>query len=145
MKLEANVARKLDDISRKMGGGSVSIGFMGGAPYPDGTPVAAVAFWNEFGHEGPFPAPPRPFFRNMIEEHQKEWPEEMARTAKATDYDGKKVLGIIGDHIKGQLVQSIMDLTEPALSDVTVARKGFAKPLVDTGHMKDSVTVKVDA
>lgn len=43
------VMKALEDIARKMGGGSVSVGFMNGATYPDGTPVAAVAFWNEYG------------------------------------------------------------------------------------------------
>ena len=43
------VMKALEDIARKMGGGEVAVGFMEGATYPDGTPVAAVAFWNEFG------------------------------------------------------------------------------------------------
>ena len=118
--LTAKVQARLEEISQKMGGGSVSIGFMEGAPYPDGTPVAAVAFWNEFGHGGPFPAPPRPFFRNMIADHQKEWPAQMAAQAKGTDYDGPKVLGSMGQVIKGELEQSINDLDSPELSDTTI-------------------------
>jgi hypothetical protein len=37
------VAKALEEIARKMGGGEVSVGFMAGATSPDGTPVAAVA------------------------------------------------------------------------------------------------------
>ena len=40
------VMKALEEIARKMGGGEVAVGFMEGATYPDGTPVAAVAFWN---------------------------------------------------------------------------------------------------
>jgi hypothetical protein len=144
MALSAKVQAKLDEISKKMGGGSVSIGFMEGATYPDGTGVAEVAFWNEFGHRGPFPAPPRPFFRNMIEAHQDEWPEQMAAQAKGTNYDGKRVLGLMGELIKGELQQSINDLDSPALAPSTIAKKGFPKPLVDTGHMLNSITYKVE-
>lgn len=143
LKLSAKVQGKLDEISKKMGGVSVSIGFMEDATYPDGTSVAAVAFWNEFGvpeHN----QPPRPFFRNMIEEHQDEWPAQMAAQAKGTNYDGPRVLGLMGELIKGELQQSINDLDSPALAASTVARKGFEKPLIDTGHMLNSVTYKVE-
>jgi hypothetical protein len=63
--------KKLEEIAKRMGGGEVAVGFMEGATYPDGTPVAAVAFWNEFGkgvqsEEGNYFQMPRPFFRNMI-------------------------------------------------------------------------------
>lgn len=114
------VAKALEAIAKRMGGGEVAIGFMEGATYPDGTPVAAVAFWNEFGHGGNFPAPPRPFFRNMIAKESPTWPKKMAALAKATDYDGAKVLALMGEDIKGALQQSLNDIVEPALSKTTL-------------------------
>ena len=113
------VMKALEDIARKMGGGEVSVGFMADATYPDGTPVAAVAFWNEYGHAGPFPAPPRPFFRNMIAKESPTWPGKMAKLAKATDYDGPRVLALMGEDIKGALQQSITELVAPELSETT--------------------------
>lgn len=133
---------KLEEIARSMGGGSVSVGFMEGATYPDGTPVAAVAFWNEYGAGG---SPPRPFFRRMIAGESPTWVPKMARLAKATNYNGSQVLGLMGEDITGALKQSINALTDPKLAQSTIAAKGFAKPLVDTGHMLNSVTYKVDA
>jgi hypothetical protein len=133
---------KLKAIAKSMGGGAVSVGFMSGATYPDGTPVAAVAFWNEYG----MPAkeqPPRPFFRNMIAAESPKWAYKMGKLAKATDYDGPRVLGLMGEDIKGALQQSINDFTTPALAPSTVAAKGFAKPLIDTSHMLNSVTYEV--
>ena len=59
------VMKALEDIAKRMGGGEVSVGFMEGATYPEGTPVAAVAFWNEYGVPS-HNQPPRPFFRQMI-------------------------------------------------------------------------------
>ena len=73
------VAKALEEIAKRMGGGEVAVGFMEGATYPDGTPVAAVAFWNEFGKEG---QPPRPFFRQMIAAESPGWPKKMAALAQ---------------------------------------------------------------
>lgn len=134
--------KALEDIARKMGGGSVSVGFMEGATYPNGTPVAAVAFWNEYGKPD---QPPRPFFRRMIAAESPEWGRKMAGIAKATNYDGTRTLALMGEDIRGALQQSINTLTEPALAPSTIEAKGFAKPLIDTSHMLNSVTYKVDA
>ena len=43
----------------------IQVGFFSSAKYPDGTPVAAVAAWNEFGTKR---IKERPFFRNAISE-----------------------------------------------------------------------------
>ena len=142
------VMKALEEIARKMGGGEVAVGFMEGATYPDGTPVAAVAFWNEFGKgveskEGNYFQMPRPFFRQMIAKESPTWPGKMAKLAKATDYDGDKVLALMGEDIKGALQQSINDFTTPALKESTVEAKGFAKPLIDTSHMLNSIAIEV--
>jgi hypothetical protein len=121
LNISESVNKKLRDIVRSMGGGSVQVGFLEGATYPDGTPVAAVAFWNEFGHGGPFPSPARPFFRSMIAKESPGWPVKMASMAKATNYDGPKVLALMGEDIAGALRESIGDLTDPALSPTTLA------------------------
>ena len=136
------IHKALADIARKMGGGSVSIGFMEGAVYPDGTPVAAVAFWNEYG--GPN-RQPRPFFRQMIAKESPGWPSKMAALAKASNYDGPMVLTQMGEDVKGALVQSINDFTTPALAPSTIKAKGFPKPLIDTADMLRAVDYKVDA
>lgn len=137
-----SVMKAIEAIAKKMGGGEVSIGFMENATYPDGTPVAAVAFWNEFGTST---APARPFFRTMIAKESPQWANTMAKAAKATNYDGPKVLALMGEDIKGALQQSINDFKDPPLSPATVAAKGFAKPLIDTAHMLNSVDYEVKA
>ncbi len=134
------VSKALEEIARKMGGGEVAVGFMEGATYPDGTPVAAVAFWNEYGGPG---RQPRPFFRQMIAKESPTWAAKMGKLAKAMDYDGAKVLALMGEDIKGALQKSINDFQSPPLAPSTIAAKGFAKPLIDTSHMLNSVAYEV--
>lgn len=137
----AGLEKALNDIAERMGGGEVKVGFLEGATYPDGTPVAAVAFWNEFGSKE---TPARPFFRNMIEAESPGWAGKMAKLAQATNNDGDKVLALMGEDIKGALQQSINDLQSPPLAPSTIAQKGFAKPLIDTSHMINSISYEVD-
>lgn len=138
------LVKRLEEMAKKLGdGGSLRVGFLEGATYPDGTPVPLVAAVNEFGRPDRN-QPPRPFFRSMIAEKQKDWPRALGAVAKNNDYDIDKTLGQMGEGIKGQLQESIRHLDAPLLSPVTVARKGFEKPLVDTGHMMNSVDYEVD-
>ncbi len=135
----------LDRIARKLKkGGTVKVGFMGGALYPDGTSVPLVAAINEFGAPSRG-QPPRPFFRNMIAAKSGEWPKAIEGLLIATDYDVKQTLEQTGASIAGQLQQSIVDLVDPPLAPSTIARKGFSKPLIDTQHMLNSVTFVVES
>lgn len=110
----------LQNILSKMDCGDLSVGFMEGATYEDGTPVAAVAFWNEFGHGGRFPAPARPFFRPMVANEAPTWGGKLAKLVKATGGDGKKALGMLGEDIVSALIQSIFSVTSPPLSKTTL-------------------------
>jgi hypothetical protein len=134
------LTQALQAIADRMGKPSVSVGFLEAATYPDGTPVAAVAFWNEYGGRD---RPPRPFFRRMIAAESPSWADKVAKLAKATNYDGPRVMALMGEDIKGALQKSINDFTTPALAASTVADKGFAKPLIDTAHMLNSIGYEV--
>lgn len=131
--------KALKEIAEKCNG-SVEVGFLDGATYPDGTPVAAVAFWNEYGTES---APPRPFFRQMIETEKDTWGPKLAAAYKHTKGDGRAALALVGEDIDGALKQSINDFTTPALAPSTIASKGFDKPLIDTAVMINSTGSKV--
>jgi hypothetical protein len=118
--ISQNVERKIKAIAVKMSA-SLEVGFLEGAIYSDGTPVASVAFWNEFGHGGNFPAPPRPFFRPMIAKESPSWPAKMAALVKATDGDGPKIMVMMGEDIQGALIDSIRSADVAPLSDTTLA------------------------
>ncbi len=134
--------KKLSDLARKFGKeGSVRVGFLAGATYPDGTSVPLVASINEFGAPSRG-QPPRPFFRNMIAKHKDEWPEAIAKLLEHNDVP--TALRLVGEGIAGQLRQSIVDITEPPLAPSTVKAKGSSKLLVDTGHMLNSISYEVE-
>lgn len=137
-KLEAALAKIADRME-----GSLKVGFLAGATYPDeaGTPVAQVAFWNEYGTSR---SPARPFFRTMIANESDGWADVLARAAEYYNYDGAKALAAMGEHIRGQLQNSIRGWQDPPNAPYTIERKGFNAPLRDTGHMLNSVDYTVD-
>lgn len=144
LKSASKLADRLAKIVRSTEGlPRVSVGFLRGATYPDGTPVALVAATNEFGVAA-HNQPPRPFFRLMVANDSPGWPAAIATNMKALDYDAKKTLDRMGQGIKGQIQDSIQALTSPPLAPSTVKRKGFDKPLVDTGHMASSIDYRVE-
>lgn len=135
---------KLRRILRDAGKGGVSnveVGFFESARYPNGTPVAAVAAWNEFGTKT---IPERPFFRQAIAEMQ----DGIVNILKA-GIDPKEgvvdqqLANRIGAYAQGQVQKSITKLDEPPNAPATVAAKGSSNPLIDKGTMRQSVTWKV--
>lgn len=138
-KLRAALAELGKKISR---GATLKVGFLAGATYPDGTPVAMVAAIQDFGA----PAagiPPRPFFRNMVAQESPGLPAAIALDLKRTDFNVEQTLSRAGAVLAGKLKQSIVDTNAPPLKPATVRRKGFDKPLVDTGQMLNSVDFEV--
>jgi hypothetical protein len=156
IKLDFKGGDKMKRLLKKMNTGlgsakSVTVGFYDGARYSGshgirGTKrapvlVAQVAFWNEFGTKH---APPRPFFRTMIENNSGDWGASLAYLAKVYNYDGRKMLGGMGMGIKAQLQDSIKKWSDPPNSPRTVAVKGFNNPLIDEGIMLRNVGYNVD-
>ena len=136
----------LDKIAAKLDkGGTLKVGFLAGATAPDGQSIPLRAALNEFGHQNAngTVVPPRPFFRNMVAEKANEWPDAIAGLLKSTNYDVDKTLHLTGEGIKGQLTQSILDLWEPPLSPVTIARKHSDKPLIEHGDLIRTVASEV--
>lgn len=139
----------LDNVANQLQSKQVRVGFIDGATYPDGTSVAAVAAGNEYG----IPEnnqPPRPFFRNAIALHEKEWAEAVGRGVRA-GYPVEQVLERVGAKIQGDIHESISTLLEPSLSPVTLEirrnRKerptDSTKPLVDSKVMIGDVNYEV--
>ena len=129
---------KLKNISKSYASNKqVRAGFLGGATYPDGTPVALVAAVHEFGA----PAkgiPVRPFMRTAIAQNKGKWLEQLVRGIEATG-NVEGALGFVGVEMASDIINSIRDEEFTALKPATVNRKGFAKPLIDTAHMVNSV------
>ena len=118
---------------------SVRVGVLENATYPDGTPVAMVAFWNEYGTKT---SPVRAFFRTTVSEQKKNWVLSVQNLMKIHN-DPKQVMGLIGVHMQEQIVQSINTWSDPPNSAYTIAKKGFDKPLVERGIMMRSIKSEV--
>jgi hypothetical protein len=142
------LARHLAEIEKRLGRGAhVRVGFLASATYPAGDDsenaglhVAQVAAWNEWGTAT---SPERPFFRDMVEKRSPRWGVQLGNILRKNDYETEKSLGLMGEVVKGQLVQSINNWSSPANAARTVAKKGFNKPLIDTGVMLRSVDYQV--
>lgn len=167
-KLEAALARLTADAKATA---VLRVGFLEGATYPsrskeslrkayakknaddiygafkgssneDAVSVPMVAAIQEFGAPSRG-IPPRPFFRNMVAEKQDEWAPAIGDLLKKTKFNVIKTLKLTGEAISGQLRQSIRDMNSPPNAQSTIERKGSSKPLVDTGHLLNSVDYDV--
>ena len=145
VKVQRKGGKKLERFLREAGKGGVSgvkVGFFSTARYEDGTPVAAVAAWNEFGTES---IPERPFFRRALAEAEDGIvkviaagidPERMAVDERLADR--------VGAYVQGEIQESITALKEPPNSPSTIRRKGSSNPLLDSGFMRESVSWEVE-
>ena len=138
------LAAKLKEIAKKASGKKVSAGFLSGSVYEDGTPAAQVAFWNEYGTSGGIDVegggfhkhtPPRPFFRQTIAEHSKDWGKESGQLLKANDYDLDMTLNQMGRRIRDQIEDKIITFSDPRNADSTIEKKGFDAPLRHTNQL----------
>ena len=143
--------RRLLREAGKSGVSAVKVGFFSTARYEDGTPVAAVAAWNEFGTEPHTIAakpgkvlaftgsggetvfsrqvnhpgiPERPFFRRAIAEMK----DGVSKIVKS-GLDPKKMVvdeqlaDRVGLYAAGQVQESIVALNDPPNSPATIAQK----------------------
>jgi hypothetical protein len=117
------------------------VGIPSGIQYEDGTDVAFVAAIHEFGA----PAaniPARPFIMPTVAEQKDKWTNTIAKSIpkvvmnQMTAFD---VLDLVGMQAAADIQTKISTIYSPALSPITIRRKGSSKPLIDTGLMMASV------
>lgn len=137
-KLGGNVKAVIKNKLKKIPQNNVSlkVGFFEGNPNID------KAIQNEYGN----PAkriPPRPFMQQTIDKYERTWSEIIEQQLVRYDYDAEKCLNALGAVIRGQIVNTIYNGNYIPNASYTVAKKGFNKPLVDTGDMANSVTWEV--
>jgi len=122
---------------------TLSVGFLAGSTYPDGTSVPLVAAVQEFGSPTNN-IPARPYFRGMVNKRSGEWPGQMANLLKITNNDVDRTMKLMGELIVGELKESINEFNGVPLAPATIARKGSEKQLIDTAHMLNSVDYMVE-
>lgn len=140
----------LNKVASQLESKQVKVGFIDGATHSEsGESIANIAAGNEWGiPENNQPA--RPFFRNAISEHEKDWGASVARGLES-GLPIDQVLELVGAQIQGDVQESISLLMDPKLSDATLhirrTRKkrptDSTKPLVDSGEMFGDVKYEV--
>lgn len=133
--------KKFFDSAGKGGVRAVEVGVFASAKYPDGTPVASVAAWNEFGTVH---IPERPAIRIAIKEHEKVILDLIKRSIDPEKMViDKRLGGLIGASMQGAIQKSIVSLSTPANAPATIKAKKSSNPLIDTGFYLKSITNKV--
>lgn len=125
--------------------GNVSAGILGAGTYPDGTNIAQVGVWLEYGTtekgEGGngYHIPPRPFLRNTARKQRKEW-RKLFLEGKRQGRSTEQVLKVIGARMAGDIRKAISNFTDPPNAPSTIAKKGKDSPLRDTGTLVNSIS-----
>lgn len=135
--------------------------------YPDGTSVVAVAVQNEFGGTADttglqkkakekglnislpetMQVPPRPFFRNAMDKNQAKYGRLMksylSGKGMAAGKDADTFFRMLGSVMEDDIRKSIDSTHTPENSPLVEMIKESSHPLIDTGHMRQSVSYEV--
>lgn len=141
--MRRNLLRSVDN--------TVDVGWWGGKNQPrTKIPSAQVAKWNEEGHANGGiggNTPPRPFIRTLFLPEAAKLLEN--RFAPLVKDIAKGIVNwtflkeLMKEDLKGSLQKAILDWDSPKNSPVTISKKGFDDPLIETGTMYDSVKSRV--
>ena len=136
----------IKDQVAKAKGSSVNVGILSDAqPHPDdGADMILIAAANEFGTDT---IPARPFIRGAFDANQRRLTQTASRLfglimeGKLTS---RRALALLGEEHQGQVQEYLQALDTPPNAPRTVAQKGSSNPLVDEGHLLESIRWEYD-
>ena len=129
VRVEGAGKAELEAAMRGIAQSRARVGWLESAKYPSGTPVAYVAAIQEFGSPKNG-IPPRPFIRPTIAQRMNAWRAMAKRGASAVLADGappSKMLGLVAEQARGDILKSIRNVTNPPLSPVTLVLRQWRK------------------
>lgn len=147
-----------EDLKKRIAaleGREARVGWFEGQTYgPENAnlPIATVAMWQEEGTIGGQKngsgIPSRPFIRTFFMglRNSAAFRGFVANELKlylAGEKTVHQVMKKLGELVQEGLRQTIANWSHPRNSDSTIAQKGFNNPLVETGLMAKSITVKI--
>lgn len=122
----------------------VKVGYQAGdATYDDGTDITEVAAMNEYGGSD---RPARPFMKTSFTENE----DKLHAACDAVNHainggsSAEAALKTLGVTVKGIVQEHIVEGGFAPNAPSTIARKGSAQPLIDTGLMRQSVNYVVE-
>lgn len=142
-KLDAALARYLDGVTKTM-----RAGVLEGSRYPDGTPTALVAFWNEYGttrevNGKQVVTPPRPALRQTADGRGARWAKIVGVTLRSNGGDFDAALRMAGEAARADIQTTIGSFTTPPNAPSTIAKKGHDQPLRDTKNYLNSIAYDI--
>jgi hypothetical protein len=121
----ASIADRIDALD----GYGIYAGWDRSAVYENGTPVAQVMAWQEFGVAARS-IPARPFMRPAVAEDKSKWDGGLLALSKRV-IEGKTTVksafDAVGLMMESSIVDSIVRVTSPPLSPVTLMLRKFKK------------------
>jgi len=134
--------KELEKLAKSLKGSDlVKVGLPKGSnDYPDGTSVIMVGSVHEFGSPSKG-IPQRSFLRATVETGRREYRQLFKKLSKRIvngKITKKEALGIIGIQVQGDVQERITKGINPSLK----SREGT--PLIDTGHLRQSIIYEVD-
>lgn len=135
--------KKLQKILKELADKEVRVGFQQGkATEEDGTDVCDIAAWNELGTVN---MPSRPFLRMSVDDNSDKINSFMS-AQKRSIINGEpadRILKKIGIFQKDLIQEKITEGSFAPNAPFTIKAKGSAKPLIDTGRMRQSVNFEI--
>lgn len=132
---------------KELDGMAAEVGWQGNVRYTDGTPVAAVARWQDKGNSR-LGIPPTGFMRSTIHENTAEWSRQAGLGVKAVAVGTRTpeaVIDALGQLAAGEVRAKIASFGDYPSSDPVIRRRrklgrNTQKKLVDTALMVTSCT-----
>lgn len=108
--------------------------------------VEKIAVWNELGVDAPADGgeaiPPRPALKTMMRQSKKHFIDKLTQLFRSW-LNGTQQIGEIerriGKDLMERLKKSIREWKRPANKPATIKRKGFNRPLHETGLLQRSI------
>lgn len=139
---------KLEEIQQNVRNGGVEVGVLTGVgehPNADGATVAEVAVWNEFGVKSRG-IPARPFLRATMRLNKIRYRliiRKLTKRMLRMEIDSKRAAKILGLAAQSDVQTTLKRISRPKNSERTIALKGSANPLIDTGFLRQSISFAV--
>ena len=118
---------QLDIKLKQLDGFTSKVGWFDTAKYPDGTPVAQVAYWQENGVASRS-IPPRPVWGPSVKKYAQRWKDIATMGANRIlngQMTGKDAMTMLGEAAQGDIIIAYSEITSPPLSRLTLAIRKY--------------------
>ena len=136
--------KKIQELKKMLKATTIRVGVPEGAGgYDDGSTIAEVAFYNEFGTAR---IPERSFIRSTFNEQRDTFIKFMGSEA-AKSLEGKQSMDTtiqrVGIKAQSEILKKFRDNDWDPNAPYTIAKKGSSTPLIDSGQLRQSITWEV--